>query len=288
MNNKDSQKKRPGPEDDSNIDPDFEIREANSGSPEFVGGTKKFSDDDSDDLEIESPVTSADDSFRTSGSADYSSYVGPETHPVSASKNTESESSLDISDQKDSRSDQKKSLSSSQISEIKNKLYNTDLYLSEKEKENLLANIGSSPESSAGDESTYKTTVSEQLLQKPSSQPVSVSPKMAPRTRGIAYFWNNYIQIVGAHGLKSGSSISFDDREYTLHRKTINKKSVYPRTNLFTWIVFRRHPGLRKLGPRFSRTRLTVSRNNLLRASRAVSRLCLAIKSFKNFFIGFE
>ncbi|MDF1544677.1 MAG: tetratricopeptide repeat protein [bacterium] len=220
-------------EDDSDLD--FVVTESASSGPEFVGGAKKFQEDE--DLEIQSPNdcnqsdsknSSSDERVVKSNSEEDVSPIG-ETAPIMPGSEYD-QSGLDtarneIQDETDEKPRLKK-LSDEDVKSITSDLYGSSEYLSKSEKGDLLAKLSAvdKPAAFPGSRSESKNNLS------PAEKKETLSePKMAPQLKGAAFFYKNYVELQGVQNLHAGDEVTYEGRQYTLSPKNLN--------NRWTWGV---------------------------------------------------
>lgn len=114
-----------------------------------------------------------------------------------------------------SNTDKLKVLTDDDIKNIEKDFYSKSNYVSDKEKNDFLEKI----EKKSPDNPNNKVN----SIQKDTNIEF-VKPKIAKKSKGIAYFFKNYIQIIGSHNLISGDEMVIHDREYVLKPKDISPK----------------------------------------------------------------
>lgn len=72
-----------------------------------------------------------------------------------------------------------------------------------------------------------KIVEDEKLTPIPSAEQVLIRPKITPRSRGIAYFYKNYIELIGKQPLFSGDEIEVNNRIYVLKPKRVRPSFLY-------------------------------------------------------------
>ncbi len=225
-------------DDDSELD--FVVTESSSSEPEFVGGAKKFNSND-DELEIQNPnECNEDDKSNTkseqklvkSNSDEELSPIG-QSAPIMPGADYDNSKSVDddgldtaknqIQDDSDDKPPVKK-LSDEDVKSITNDLYGSSDYLSKREKGELLAKISKieKPTEFPGNRPEGKNDSSPAINEEKLSE-----PKMAPQSKGAAFFYKNYVELQGVQTLHAGDEIHYEGRHYTLSPKNLN--------NAWTW-----------------------------------------------------
>lgn len=116
-------------------------------------------------------------------------------------------------------------LSADQVKSIEKNLYgSTKNYLSEDEKSNLLKTVRAAEETSHNGPATPKNPKANGVsteLRAGSSGAISTGPK---RSRGIAYYMKNYIQVRGDLELRDNDEIQINSQSFLLRRKRLSPK----------------------------------------------------------------
>lgn len=137
-----------------------------------------------------------------------------------------------------------KKLSDNEVKEIEKNLYKNNEFINDREKSDLIEKISvvstSEPEpfSNSPIEPPKKDDNN-----KESNKPVKVEsdlpkPQKAKKGQGLAYFYNNYIQIQGSQKLHPDDLMTINNRSYILKPKNINKNiALYSAGALLILIV---------------------------------------------------
>jgi Tfp pilus assembly protein PilF len=110
-------------------------------------------------------------------------------------------------------------LSAKEVESISKNLYGNQSFLSEQEKRDLLKKVDASTRPSLPQPNPAAS----------SGDPVdrdSPRSKSAKRVRGIAWFYRNWIQVVGENDLREHDEIIINDRPYLLRKKRFSPKTV--------------------------------------------------------------
>lgn len=110
-------------------------------------------------------------------------------------------------------------LSAKEVESISKNLYGNQSFLSEQEKRELLKKVDASARTSPPQSASQTTSTD------PNDQDTP-RPKTAKRVRGIAWFYRNWIQVVGEQGLREDDEIVVNDRPYLLRKKRFSPKVV--------------------------------------------------------------
>jgi len=118
-----------------------------------------------------------------------------------------------------------KKLSPKEVKSIEQNLYGGNSYLTDREKEELLEKMNKL-DGSAGDQSVTASKKHDPTDGSPETKTDLPKPKIAKRGRGIAYFYRNYIQIIGSQELHAEDELCINDRYYELKPKQFNAKII--------------------------------------------------------------
>lgn len=195
----------------------FEVTEAHDDDRELVGGTGRKSRRHELDVEDEASITS----HQINSNADpqppnqkrtSQSNSNPNTVPVTpvAASGTPAPNAGDKSGI--SR------LSDKEVESISKNLYgNSKSFLNDREKRDLLKKVESP--APAQHHVAHDTANN--------SDPADPNrPRMAKRTRGVAWFYRNWIQVTGQNDLHDQDEIVINDRPYLLRKKRFSPKFV--------------------------------------------------------------
>jgi Flp pilus assembly protein TadD len=105
-------------------------------------------------------------------------------------------------------------LSPEEVKSIEKNLYSTTPYLSTEEKDNLLKTV----------QKVEKLSPAKQASIEPHPEPNNVN--MPKRSRGIAFFMKNIIQVRGELYLQDNDEIQINDRVYLLRKKRFSPKLI--------------------------------------------------------------
>ncbi|MEW5994448.1 MAG: tetratricopeptide repeat protein [Candidatus Zixiibacteriota bacterium] len=234
------EKERPSPETAPDNDQlEFRVTEKMAVDHEFVGGRKRFSSE-SDDLGIQSNSDLMDEeAHKTSGIVDPSFYQ-PEDFAeddkqdtlISAEPVGSMSAAGDLSagtargdpyEGKAAGKDEFKKLSAGELAGIEKDLYAGNSYLTDREREELMSKldqVGDSGKPADG----FTSSPEEPVTPTPEKDSDLVRPRMAQRARGIAYYYRNYIQVVGRHELSVADELFIGDRPYDLRPKRFDRR----------------------------------------------------------------
>ena len=196
-------------------DASFEVTEAHDDERELVGGAGRKSRRHELDVEDEAIITShqtnpnaespSANRRRTTPPAEH-----PNTIPVAAAAETPATNAVDKSGI--SR------LSEKEVESISKNLYgNSKSFLNDREKRDLLKKVD------APGHTNQHPHVDAANLTEPHDPN---RPRMAKRTRGVAWFYRNWIQVVGQNDLHDQDEIVINDRPYLLRKKRFSPKFV--------------------------------------------------------------
>lgn len=104
-------------------------------------------------------------------------------------------------------------LSAKEVESISKNLYGNQSYLSEREKTDLLKKIDPNARPNQPPQAAPDAV-----------EPDGTRPRMAKRVRGIAWYYHNWIQIVGEQDLHEQDEIVINDRPYVLRKKRFSPK----------------------------------------------------------------
>ncbi len=218
-------------------DLDFTVTEATATGAEFVGGTKDFEGDAGDlgiqsssDLLAEESAERASEPSDSNRPADLSP-IGesepppppevadsePAVHPIPAY-----EVPFPDPDRLNGANSFNGENPSASVPEKTEASQESDGYLSSREKEELMARLGKVDDDQAPSrESVAPTVVPGAISEATVAEADLTPPKMAGRGKGIAYFFKNYIQLVGDQRLHAGDELALDNRCYELQPKRL-------------------------------------------------------------------
>ncbi len=140
-----------------------------------------------------------------------------------------------------------KKLSENEIKEIEKNLYKSDNYINNREKSDIMKKIGSI--SSEKPEPFANTPIEPHKIddknriksKKADTDKVKADlpkPQIAKKGQGLAYFYNNYIQLQGSQKLHSEDILSINNREYILKPKKLNNNvALYSVVGLLVLVV---------------------------------------------------
>lgn len=233
---------RPSDEATSDDALEFVVTEKNEDDREFVGGKREFSTDH-DDLGIESPrdlmekeALSAKEKAAgpiPTSAADFEP-IGPSESPPPPEPNysrslddssPETAEAWTLEQNQAGQEEKVKKLSPQEVKEIEKNLYGGSPYLTDQEKEQLIKKIDKleGPDSNAAISTPKQHSPSKASREAKSGLP---PPTMAKRGKGIAYFYKNYIQVMGNQELYPGDDLHINDRCYELNPKQFNRKAI--------------------------------------------------------------
>ena len=212
-------------------DLEFIVTENDTDDREFVGGQSQFKNDD-DELGIETPGAlmekeaqpSGDDSDQSRQEADGDfrpigeTTPPPPPEPAGASVDTD-QSPIDI------EQGQSPAKAADISATAKDESGNGEPYLTDREKEEFIKKMRqfdqSPDEKPAG-------APAERLSNRtpPQEKPDLSTPQMAQRGRGVAFFYKNYVQIVGSQGLHPSDELTINNRPYELKPKQFNSTGI--------------------------------------------------------------
>ena len=126
-----------------------------------------------------------------------------------------------------------KKLTDSEIKEIEQSLYKKSDFINNKEKSDLIEKISSvglaenKPFSNQPiDPHNIDKSEFESVQETSDEEVILPKPQIAKKGQGLAYFYNNFIQIQGSQKLYTDDILSVNNREYILKPKKINPKTI--------------------------------------------------------------
>jgi Tfp pilus assembly protein PilF len=184
----------------------FEVTEAHDDQRELVGGAGRASRRHELDIEDEASITSRQ-----------AAQTGKRPHLVSM--HTESAEPAPTVQPAGNDKNAVSKLSAKEVETISKNLYgNNQSFLNDREKRDMLRKVDAvhnSGHTPTGD--PYKATAESSDQER---------PRMAKRTRGVAWFYRNWIQVVGQNDLHDQDEIIINDRPYLLRKKKFSPKFV--------------------------------------------------------------
>lgn len=221
-------------------DLEFVVTEKNEDDREFVGGQKQFPNDDnklgiektSDLMEKEALSVKGNGEQFPSSPSDFkpigetSPPLPPE--PASSSPSYAPAGAAEAQPSQEPSAGQQervKKLSPKEVKSIEQNLYGGNSYLTDREKEELIKKMNKL-DGSAGDQSLTASMKHDLTDGSPETKTDLPKPKIAKRGRGIAYFYRNYIQIIGSQELHAEDELCINDRCYELKPKQFNAKII--------------------------------------------------------------
>ncbi len=225
-------------------DLELEVSEAPGSNPEIVGMPPAKSEDDpigvqsNADLMVDQGRPNNDGLQVSEGSSFGSHDLIGSSEPQLPEINTPIPTPPSSDEQPPEADNETNHLSEEQVKSIRKQLYgHGDNYIGNEEKMNLLNNMNSQSEPTPDQSSKPAATGFDNAPIVPpsknkSSKPQPVpeltgdKPKMASRTRGIAYFAKNIIQISGEQEIFENDELSINDRLYILKKKHISSRNL--------------------------------------------------------------
>ena len=214
------------PEEDADLD--FVVTESASATPEFVGGAGTFAQD-AEPLEIERPTTESSKpgeapEFRP-GDEDHRP-IGQSAPIMPGAYHSDSGANDDVGIDTAETNVQNdntgpvplKKLSDEEVESINKNLYGSAEYLSKDAKGQLINKISKLNKKVEFPGNSRKSTIPE-----PRSEEVS-KPQMAPHSKGVAFFYKNYVELQGIKNLHLGDELEFEGRHYQLSPKNLNTR----------------------------------------------------------------
>jgi len=216
------------------------VKETTADSREFVGGQSEGAKPVSDDLGVETTsdlMQQEAEREDASGSSDFfavtqhqpigdsspppPSYndAAPTPEPPKATEKPDPKAA-DVTESENSV----KKLSEEELKAIEKNLYGSNSYLREQEKNELSKKLDSEEFAATPDNGFAEETpkaVQEERKKTPLPDFGPRKPPMAKKGAGVAYFFRNYIQIVGRHSLIANDVLTINGREYILKPKQL-------------------------------------------------------------------
>lgn len=232
---------------------DFVVTETSPDNHEFVGGQKKFPgepdnlgiESNSDLMEKEAQSQTGPDILNpnlTNENNDFSP-IGDTTPPLPPESeypvDNEQMSSQPEESQKSSNGIKK--LSPDEVKDIEKKLYGENsAYLNDKEKTDLINKLdninepfGNAPIKPPKKNQSDPVKPAEEI--KSNFDP----PSMAKKGKGVAYYYRNFIQIMGSHEIMPDEELILGQRTYELKPRKLNAKvGIAASVILFAIILF--------------------------------------------------
>jgi len=222
-------------------DLDFVVTEKDEDDREFVGGQRAFPDKD-DELGIEQPsdlmekealsaqdnpepIPSSTNDFQPIGTT--SPPPPPQPDHSDSPDDTSARAAEDQTSEETagSHQDEVKKLSPEEVKSIEKNLYGSSSYLTDREKEKLISKMNKLEDPTENLQETASGK-SDPADTSPDLKPDLPAPKMAKRGKGIAYFYRNYIQLVGGQKLHAEDEFAINNRFYQLKPKRFNTKAI--------------------------------------------------------------
>ncbi|RKX26640.1 MAG: hypothetical protein DRP47_07880 [Candidatus Zixiibacteriota bacterium] len=220
---------------------DFVITEKSEDDREFVGGSKEFTNDsdpigddpqqlktneisnelNSDSLTLDTEIASIDKLD------DDSEPLLPLNSDMIETEDPTSIISSSSPDTSDSPSDKLQKLSDEEVKKIEQNLYGKGPILNDREKAEIIMKKDDTDEPNnkikfQSDDSLKTSPLTDQLKGEDIPR-----PKMTERRRGTAFFFRNYIQILGSQELHSSDELYVNSRVYELKAKQINPRLIF-------------------------------------------------------------
>ncbi len=196
----------------SDDDAKFEVTEAHDDQRDLVGGSGRVSRRHELDIEDEASITSRQTNNRSKAPAPEQFSRDPQD--VQSSDAVAVAAAATVVD-KNAIS----KLSAQEVEAISKNLYgNNKSFLNDREKRDLLKKNDSSHQS--GHASNSEPPIANSDPGDPNR------PRMAKRTRGVAWFYRNWIQVVGQNDLRDQDEIVINDRPYLLRKKKFSPKFI--------------------------------------------------------------
>ena len=232
---------------------DFVVTEASSDDHEFVGGQKKFSDE-SDNLGIESNSDLMEKEAKsqtdpeilnpnlTSENNEFSP-IGNTAPPLPPESDfpVDNEQTMEQPEESQVSSNGIKKLSPDEVKDIEKKLYGENsAYLSDKEKTDLINKLDDIDEPFGNAPITPPKKIQSEEV-KPIEEIKSnfEPPSMAKKGKGVAYYYKNFIQIMGSHEIMPNEELILGTRTYELKPRKLNTKiGIAASVILFAIILF--------------------------------------------------
>jgi tetratricopeptide (TPR) repeat protein len=208
---------------------EFVVIEKKEDDREFVGGKKGFPTHRSE-LGSESSAEAAEKELESveviTPLQDEASAIQPigQSAPSLLAEVDDGQSADDAAaGNQGSRNQTVKKLSPEEVKEIERTLYGGDRRLSDRKKEDVVKKMDAM-EREPGDSISSASEKRVQLNPFPETKPDLPPPAMAKRDKGIAYFYRNYIHVIGRHEFFAGDEVQIANRTYELMPKQLNWK----------------------------------------------------------------
>jgi tetratricopeptide (TPR) repeat protein len=222
-------------------DLEFVITEKNEDDREFVGGQKQFPDDDnklgiektSDLMEKEALSVKGNGEQLPSSPSDFKP-IGETSPPLPQEPASSSPLYAPTARAAVAQPSQEtpagqwervKKLSPKEVESIEQSLYSGNSYLTDREKEELIKKMGKL-DGPASHQSVTAPVKDDPTDSSPETKSDLPKPKMAKKGKGIAYFYKNYIQIIGSQELRAEDELYINNRCYELNPKQFNTKAM--------------------------------------------------------------
>ncbi len=222
-------------------DLEFLVTEKNDDDREFIGGQKQFLDDD-DELSIEKnsdlmekeALSVKDNGEQLPSTASDFQPIGETGSPLSQEQAFSSLSDTPTAGATESQpsrapsagqQERVKKLSPKKVESIEQSLYDGNSYLTDREKEELIKKMNKL-DGSVGGQSETAPVKHDPTDGFPKTKSDLPKPKMVKKGRGIAYFYRNYVQIIGGQELRAEDELCINNRCYELKPKQFNAKII--------------------------------------------------------------
>ncbi|MFQ6113175.1 MAG: tetratricopeptide repeat protein [bacterium] len=208
---------------------EFEVIEKQEDDREFVGGKKGFSvhqDELGTELSAEPAEKDLESAEAIAPHQDEMGIIQPigQSTPSLLAEVDDDQSADDAPQGNQSAPIQTvKKLSPEEVKEIERTLYGADRQLVDPEKKDENRKT-SAMEREPGDSINVATEKRGQSDITPETKPDLPPPVMAKPDKGIAYFYRNYIQVLGRHEFFAGDLLQIGNRTYELMPKRFNRK----------------------------------------------------------------
>ena len=226
----------PQPDDTGQLD--IVVTEVPTDDREFVGGEKPGVEESKDQANPRQEVS--DNSGNINKLIDYDPIgVSEPTLPPAADYSNESTSKEEFSPAPSPKSSNSatdkpekapaevdgklQKLSDEDLKEIEHNLYGKNVHLADKEKAEIRSKLNKldTPEESKEADSNYPESDKRPLL-----EGLGETPKVS-RSKGKAFFYKNYIQLMGRHHLTRHDELIVNGREYHLQPKKLNSALLF-------------------------------------------------------------
>jgi Tfp pilus assembly protein PilF len=198
----------------------FEVTEAHDDPRDLVGGAKRQNQRDDLGIEREADIMAGQtrNNRGTAMSDVHSKALDDEQVPMhsAAPPPTPAQQQTAAGAQTPEDKNGMKRLSAKEVESISKNLYGNQTYLSEREKLDLLRKVDPNAKPNAGGPAQSGESAEQDPLR----------PRMAKRVRGVAWYYRNWIQIVGEQDLHEHEEIMLNDRPYVLRKKRFSPKVV--------------------------------------------------------------